>query len=154
MSVDTEEQTTAEQTTDAFEERITYLGQRVEQLIRDVSEERRARQRAEMELTAFKERVVEVGGDAAERHDWCSVYENLMAELGLPGRVRSHRVSVRVSFRQDLDVQARTQEEAEDLVSDASVGSGWYPRLPVDSDVAEVAGPAWDVVLDIASDEG
>jgi hypothetical protein len=79
------------------------------------------------ELQAFKARVVEVGGRAAEDHDWCGTYEGIMAELGLPGRKRDFVIAVRCAFETTITVQARNQEEAEDEAGDVATAYGWRP---------------------------
>jgi hypothetical protein len=79
------------------------------------------------ELQAFKARVVEVGGRAAEDHDWCGTYEGIMAELGLPGRKRDFVIAVRCAFETTITVQARNQEEAEDEANDVATAYGWRP---------------------------
>lgn len=95
-----------------------------EQLTQVALNERDAAMRG---LEQFKELVVEVGGRAADDHDWCSTYDEIMAELGLPGRERGHIVTVSVSFRINVTVMARSQEEAEEIVGDASPTRNWRP---------------------------
>jgi hypothetical protein len=76
-------------------------------------------EQARREFALFRERVNELGNEAAEEHDFCGVYDELMQRLGLPGRERSWSVSADVMFRATVSVKARTYDEAKEIVKNA-----------------------------------
>jgi hypothetical protein len=74
---------------------------------------RACQREAERELKQFKVRAREVGISYAERYDWCSVFDDILAELGLPPRTRRWEVKFQVTgyFMTDA-IEARSRDEA------------------------------------------
>lgn len=101
------------------------------------------------ELQAFKNRVVEVGAEAAENHDWCAVYDEIMSDLGLPGRVRSFEVEVKVSYQVTVSVEATSQDDAETVVNDTDLSGTWRPGLPFTDSVSMASIYASDIEVEV-----
>lgn len=114
---------------------------------RQVREANAARVRAIEALDSFKERVQTVGEQYADRHDWCSVYDEMMAELGLPGREREYTVTIRVSYDQEVTVTARSEDEAQESVGEAEERHRWEPSSPLVG--IATTGNAWNVEVEV-----
>lgn len=81
-------------------------------------------------LEDFKERVIAVGGDAAEENEWCGEYENIMARLGLVAS-QQYEVEVEITLRTKVTTYARSPAIAAQRVSEAD----WpTPDLEIESD--------------------
>lgn len=80
-------------------------------------------------LEDFKAKVREVGGQYAEEHSMCGVYEECMADLGLKGS-EDFSFEVEVTFRTKVTTAARTKDAAEARVLDAD----WRVDLDLSSD--------------------
>jgi hypothetical protein len=116
-------------------------------LANQVEETRLANERADANMRAledFKLLVQEVGSRAAETHEWCEVYDNILIELGLPRRQREIEVRVRVHFTTSVMVTAADDEEAAELVDRFTTRRRWSP--PSMFDEVEMTTPydiAW-----------
>jgi hypothetical protein len=105
-----------------------------------------SRDQAWRTLDQFKERVSEVGGNYATAHDMCSVYDDIMDELGLPRRESEHSVTVRCHFTTTVTVMARSEEDAVDVVNEnLMLVSYWRPpSMFVEHDMDS----PWDLEFD------
>jgi hypothetical protein len=105
-----------------------------------------SRDQAWQNLDKFKERVTEVGGNYATAHDMCSVYDEIMEELGLPRRESEHSVTVRCHFTTTVTVMARSEEDAVDVVNEnLMLVSYWRPpSMFVEHDMDS----PWDLEFD------
>lgn len=105
--------------------------------------------KAKQELVDFKAQVIEVGGNAAERHDMCDAYEDVLSELGLPIGV-DHEVEIEVRTRMKIKMHGRTVSTITDRVRDMSVDIDEYLQINLGSDYDyEVLSPhalSFDVV--------
>jgi hypothetical protein len=116
-------------------------------LANQVEETRLANERADANMRAledFKLLVQEVGSRAAETHEWCEVYDNILIELGLPKRQREIEVRVRVHFTTSVMVTAADDEDAAELVDRFTTRRRWSP--PSMFDEVEMTTPydiAW-----------
>ncbi len=73
---------------------------------------------ADVELDRFKRKAREVAIEKAEEHDWCSVIDEILSDMGLEPRTRTYEVSVDVTFSMRIDVEASSEDQARDLVND------------------------------------
>jgi hypothetical protein len=116
-------------------------------LANQVEETRLANERADANMRAledFKLLVQEVGSRAAETHEWCEVYDNILIELGLPKRQREIEVRVRVHFTTSVMVTAADDEDAAEQVDRFTTRRRWSP--PSMFDEVEMTTPydiAW-----------
>lgn len=104
--------------------------QLVRQLEQQVEKTRLADERADANMRAledFKLLVQQVGGAAAERHEWCAVYDEILVDLGLPRRQREIEVRVRVHFTTSVMVTATDDEEAAEKVDRFTTRRRWSP---------------------------
>lgn len=112
----------------ALRERLTEAEREKTRLQQALTDQQRMTEAAVQELERFKERVMEVGGQAAEDHDWCGTYEGIMAELGLHGRSRERVVAVRFSYSQNITVSTWSDEEAVRIVEEEMLlVQRWHP---------------------------
>lgn len=73
-----------------------------------------------VDFEAWKHELAVRAGEAANEHDFCSVYDRLMEEVGLPVlRDQDHVVSVVI--RTSVTVSARSQEHAEESITWADI---------------------------------
>jgi len=121
-------------------EELTAALQRADYMAERVSEADKRADNWYRELEEFKQRVSDVGEAAAEKHDWCSVYDDIMEELGLPGRLREFEVDVEVTYTTTVTVEARSMDDAESVVNDADIESYWSPGVPFDLQTSGYAG--------------
>lgn len=124
---------------------------RIHELELAVTAERVRADRAENALQYFKDRVVEVGNNYAETNDWCSTYDEIMEELGLPGRTRSFDVYVRVTASYLVTVDATNYEGAQDTVREQSVSGMWRAAQPFAN---MSTSPAHDVNFETSDEDG
>ncbi|MBE5477991.1 hypothetical protein E3G68_005345 [Mycobacteroides abscessus] len=85
----------------------------------------RAEQRLEGELVAW-ERRIEAAHDAADARGHCREFDDIMEEIGLPGRRRDFDVEVVAEVLVSVRVEARTADEARGEVSEAMVADAIY----------------------------
>lgn len=81
--------------------------------------------RRQLSVSAMRlNRIVEAAHQLAYEHDWCSVFDDFCEEHGLPSRTRDYTVSVEVALRLELVQNARSADEAEELLDDVSLAVG------------------------------
>jgi chromosome segregation ATPase len=119
---------------------------RCDELTGDLNQARTEKQQAEDNLQRFKDRVVDVGGQAAEQHEWCGVYDEIMEKLGLPRREREFEVRVRVSYDTTVTLMATSDEDAEERIGSTEVLCGWRPGCPLEG--MSASGYASDVSVE------
>lgn len=66
---------------------------------------------------AWKESLIETAHDEGDRRGWCSDFDDLLEELGLPRRQREYQVSVTVSCAISVEVTAGSEDEACEMVT-------------------------------------
>lgn len=76
----------------------------------------RALQSLRTEFDDFKRRITERMHREADRRDWCSEYDDIMEEMGLPRRNRGWDVEVRVEATFNRSITAADADRAEQLV--------------------------------------
>lgn len=64
----------------------------------------------------WREQVIERAHEEADREGWCSKFDRVLEELGMPGRVRDYLVEVRVSFTVYVSVSASDADDAMERV--------------------------------------
>jgi hypothetical protein len=101
---------------------------------------------AERELAEFKERVRERMIEEAERRDWCSEFDAILAEFGLRGRTRNWDVTLTITGSVTMTLLARDEDHAQQLAENAlaSYGSIGNYELSVDDVSCEGATPSDD----------
>lgn len=108
---------------DALRREIETLRAELERTREALLTERRVAQNRAVELERFKENVVQVGGEYAERHDMCSVYDDLMEELGLPRRQVTYDVDIEIVAKRTITLQVTTNSGADS--DDIRAMLGW-----------------------------
>lgn len=120
----------------------------VDMLRRQLTDARRETTLAVRALEHFKEQVVEIGGAAAEEHGFCSVYDQIMEDLGLPRRAREMQVTVRCSFYTNVTVVATDEEDAQEKAGDLAVAGTYSWRPGAFFTDAEMSSP-WDLDYEV-----
>lgn len=92
-------------------------------------------------LEDFKRNASEILGSEADDHDLCETYDRIAERAGLYRRVREHEVTIEVTYRQTLRIEARNASQADDEVRHAALMSGWHPDLVIDIDPDETSTP-------------
>jgi len=82
-----------------------------EELLRRFNVSSRAAARAQSELAAFKEQVVEVADQYADEHGWCNVIDKALEELGLERAPKEYRAKLTIT----LDVYGTLANGRRDL---------------------------------------
>lgn len=86
-------------------------------------------QRAEQELADDRrawQRRIEAAHDVADARGHCREFDEIMEEIGLPGRNRDFDVEVVAEVRVSVRLTARTADEARGEVSEAMVADAIY----------------------------
>ena len=123
----------------ALRQEIASLGEQVRTQARRHVEDTSALQRSHEERI---ERITRVLHEAGEEHEWCSTYDSILADAGLPGRQRNYdvTVSVTITLSLTLSVSAVGYDAAGEAVDEAMVRAALeLPSHLPDSDVT------WDV---------
>jgi len=104
------------------------MREQVTDLHRQVREANSRATAAEIGLDNFKEQVREVAIEKAEEHDWCSVIDSILSDLGLRPRSRTWRVDVDIQFSATVEVEASSEDEAREMVDQGDLST--YVNLP------------------------
>jgi hypothetical protein len=121
---------------------------RIAQLELDLAEARRANEVLVREHEEFIDRASEILGEEADDHDLCETYDRVAERAGLRRRTRDHEVTIEVTYRQVLQVHARSAGAAEEDVREAEIESDWMPSTPLYMDV-EGANRPTDVTVKV-----
>lgn len=121
---------------------------RIAQLEMDLAEARRANEVLVREHEAFVTKASEILGEEADSHDLCEVYDRIAERAGLRRRVREHEVTIEVTYRQVIQVHARSAGAAEEDTREAEIESGWHPTVPLEMDVEGASTPT-DVAVKV-----
>ncbi len=87
---------------------------------------------------AWKVRLVEVAHEEADNRDWCSDFDDLMDQLGLPRRVREYDLDVHFCGVLSLTVSAVSEDEASSRVDADMVTEYLRDLLESDSFVPDI----------------
>lgn len=94
--------------------RTIELEGRVAQLTRTMEQEKN-------NFEAWKRRATEIAHEFADRHNLCSVFDDVMEEIGLEPRTREWDVNISVTLTVRTRVTARNAEEARENEIDAQL---------------------------------
>ncbi len=90
-------------------------------LVRALFDETVLRRRNLDDHQAWKDRLVEVAHDEANKRGWCSEFDDLMDSLDLPGRVREFDFEVRFTSAVTVTVEGRNADDAGERVDAEAV---------------------------------
>lgn len=82
---------------------------------------RRAHQNAETRIALKQgqiDRIVERAHQEAEDRGWCSEFDDIMDDLGLPRRSRTYQVRTRVTFEVEIDIDGIEAASEDDAIND------------------------------------
>jgi len=145
-----EDQATAEAASDTQVDALISSEAQIAQLMAEKAATEAEVQQLREELAAkttegeaFLERIVERLHDEAEQRDWCSDYDRIMGEIGLPGRYHNYCVEVTATIPVTLNIRGRDGEEAKNEVTDTLVwqdirNNFGYSQPEFDIEVAQV----------------
>lgn len=98
----------------------------------EAQDARRAWQTAETRIAITQgriDRIVERAHEEAESRGWCSEFDDVMEDLGLPRRRREYRVRTFVTFEVEVDIDGIEAASEDDAINDVDqneqVDMGW-----------------------------